>query len=81
MDRQCSLEKRTGFGPEFGRRAAETLMSGVLLGMLVGFPYTRWLGLSDTLAFALRSVIATVALSGLIARWPAEMTLEQTCFL
>lgn len=79
MDERCSLETTIGSG--FWRKAFETLMTGLSLGVLVGLPYTQWFGLSDTLAFALRSMISTVALSGLLARWPAEMTIERACFL
>jgi|GEM_PF-4577069 len=86
MDGQCSLT-RTGMGvgfwrrPEFWRKAINTLMTGVLLGVLVGLPYARWLGFSDLLAFALQSTISTVVLSVLITRWPTEMTLEPMCFI
>ena len=86
MDGQCSLT-RTGLGvgfwrrPEFWRKAFNTLTTGVLLAVLVGLPYVRWLGFSDLLAFALQSAISIVVLSVLIVRWPTEMMLEPVCFL
>lgn len=82
MELQCSLDqKRPVIGRQFWRRLLDTLMIGVLLGALGGVPYAQWFGLSDTMQFAVQSMISMVAFASLLAHWPDEMTLEQTCFL
>lgn len=82
MSEQCSLtERNKPIGPRFGRKALDTLMIGVLLGTLAGVPFGRWLGLPDTVQFAVQSMISMVVFSSLLTHWPDEMTLEQTCFL
>jgi len=48
--------------------ASTYLATGALLGVLVGIPYDRLLGLSPSLCTILQSVMATAAFTGLTAR-------------
>jgi hypothetical protein len=62
-----------------GRRAfvlkgLSALMTGIMLGILMGVPHEETFGLSTPLYSALQSLVATVTFVGLTADWPIELS-------
>ena len=85
MQHQCSLEEKT-FSRRFLtaanlRRFLDVLSLGMLLGVLVSMPYDQLLGLSDTLQYAVQSMISIFAFASLLSNWPTKVTVEQACLL
>ncbi len=87
MEQQCSLEENALFN--LGRvltaanlhKFLNVLGIGLLLGVLVSMPYDQLFGLSDTLHFAVQSMISIFVFASLLSNWPSEVTVERACFL
>jgi hypothetical protein len=43
--------------------------------------YDQLFGLSDTLHYAVRSMISIFAFASLLSNWPTTVTVEQACLL
>jgi hypothetical protein len=85
MNHQCSLEQaklswRVLTAANL-RRFLDVLALGMLLGVLVSMPYDQFFGLSDTLHYAVQSMISVFAFASLLSSWPTTVTVEQACLL
>jgi hypothetical protein len=63
------------------RRLLDVLGLGMLLGVLVNMPFGRLLGLSDTLCYAVQSMISVFAFASLLSNWPTTVKVEQACLV
>jgi hypothetical protein len=85
MEYQCSLEKETISRRVLTaanlRRLLDVLGLGMLLGVLVNMPYDQLFGLSDTIYYAVQSMISIFAFASLLSNWPTTVTVEQACLL
>ena len=82
MEHQCEFEvsRRVLIASRL-RRFLDVLGLGMLLGVLVSVPYDQLFGLSDTLHYAVRSMISIFAFASLLSNWPTTVTVEQACLL
>ena len=85
MEHTCSLQRekssRRVINSANLRRLLDVLGLGLLLGALVNVPYDQLFGLSDTLHYALQSMISIFAFASLLSNWPKHVTVEQACLL
>jgi hypothetical protein len=85
MEYQCVLEKETFprrvLTAANLRRFLDVLGLGMVLGVLVSMPYDQLFGLSDTLYYAVQSMISIFAFASLLSNWPTTVTVEQACLL
>lgn len=61
----------------FTLKALSALMTGAMLGILMGVPHEEMLGFSTPLYSALQSLVSTVTFVGLTTEWPIERTLDR----
>ena len=61
----------------FALKALGALMTGVMLGILMGVPHEELLGLSVPFYSALQSLVSTATFVGLTTGWPAEFTVDR----
>jgi hypothetical protein len=85
MEHSCSLERKANSTRVISsanlRRLLDALGIGLLLGVLVNVPYDQLFGLSDTLQYAVQSMITIFAFASLLSNWPKYVTVEQARLL